>query len=60
MWEQISTGFVKSLKNVGTILKHLVIFFFVALPYFLPILIPAGIIALILFIRSKKKKKKEA
>ena len=60
MWEQISTGFVKSLKNVIDILKHLVIFFFVALPYFLPILIPAGIIALILFIRSKKKKKKEA
>ena len=60
VWERISTGFVKSLKNVIDILKHLVIFFFVALPYFLPILIPAGIIALILFIRSKKKKKKEA
>ena len=60
MWEQICTGFFKSLKNVIDILKHLVIFFFVALPYFLPILIPAGIIALILFIRSKKKKKKEA
>ena len=56
MWEQISTGFVKSLQNVGGFLKALFVFFIIALPYLVLIGAVAGIVLLIIKLRKKKKK----
>jgi hypothetical protein len=50
-WERISTGFVKSLKGVWTILTEIFIFLVVALPY---LVIPGGIVIAILVIRKNR------
>ncbi len=50
-WERISTGFVKSVKGVWTILTELFIFLIVALPY---LVIPAGILLAVWIVYNKK------
>jgi hypothetical protein len=50
-WERISTGFVKSLKGVWTILTEIFIFLVVALPY---LVIPGVIVIAILVIRKNR------
>jgi hypothetical protein len=54
-WERLSTGFVTSIRNLGTILTELIIFFVCALPYLLPIGIITGVV--LLFVKHSKKKK---
>ena len=59
VWQRISTGFVKSLKGVGTIITELFVFFVVASPY---LAIPAAIVVIVvvcLNISKKKAKKKQ-
>jgi len=59
VWERISTGFVKSLKGVGTIITELFVFFVVASPY---LAIPAAIVVIVLVclhINKKKAQKKQ-
>lgn len=53
VWERISDGFVDSLKGVGGIFVELFVQIIVALPYLVTL---AAIVAVILFIRKKKKK----
>lgn len=55
MWQQISTGFVNSLKNVGHILKGLLVFTIIAIPYLVLLLVVGGIV---LLIRKHRKRKK--
>jgi hypothetical protein len=55
-WERISTGFTGSVKNLGVILRELVIFFVCALPYLVPMGAVAGIVLLIIKAVGKKKK----
>ena len=59
VWERISTGFVNSLKGVGTIITELFVFFVVASPY---LAIPAAIVVIVvvcLHISKKKAQKKQ-
>lgn len=58
LWEEIGSGFVKSLKNVGTILRELFIFLFVALPYLLPLILIAAVALVLLRVHNRKKSKK--
>ena len=51
-----STGFTGSVKNLGVILRELVIFFVCALPYLVPMGAVAGIVLLIIKAVGKKKK----
>ena len=55
-WARIGKGFVKSLKNLGIILRELVIFAIVCLPY---LVIPAVVLVVILIFRKKRKKKNQ-
>lgn len=50
-WERISTGFVKSLKGVWTIVTEIFIFLIIALPY---LVIPAAIVVIVLVVHKKK------
>ncbi len=61
IWERIGKGFVKSLKNVWTILQELFVFFIVAAPYLIiPAFIAGVIVVLIrLKIRSNRKKREK-
>ena len=52
-WQRISTGFVRSLKGVWTILSELFIFLIIALPY---LAIP-GVILLIVYLVYRKNNK---
>lgn len=54
-WERISTGFAKSLKNMGNGIVNFLVGVIVAIPYLLPFAIIAVIIVLI--VKRKKKKK---
>lgn len=54
-WERISTGFVKSLKNLGNALLEILIFFISNLPYFAVLAILGGGALLILHWKKKKK-----
>ena len=54
VWERISTGFVNSLKGVGTIITELFVFFVVASPY---LAIPAAIVVIVLVCLNISKKK---
>jgi len=58
-WERISTGFVKSLKNLGNGLLEILIFFISNLPYFAVLAILGGGALLILHWKKKKKKDRE-
>jgi hypothetical protein len=55
LWQRIGNGFVSSVKTVGKILEHLLVFFVAALPF---LVIPGIIVVVILVRRSNKKKKK--
>ena len=55
MWEQIATGFTGSVKNVGKILKALLVFAVTAVPYLAPLAVVSGIVLLILKLRNRKK-----
>lgn len=57
LWQRIGTGFVSSLKSVGSILENLLVFFISAIPF---LVIPGIILAIILIAvrRADKKKKK--
>lgn len=56
-WDRISTGFMKSLKNMGKGIVDFMVGLVVAIPYLLPFIIIAVVIVLI--VKSKKKKKKK-
>lgn len=58
-WERVSTGFVKSLKNLGNALLELVIFFISNLPYLIVPAVLGGGALLILHWKKKKKKNQE-
>lgn len=55
MWQRISTGFVKSMKNVWEILKGLLVVIVVCIPYLIPLAVIAGVVLLILRLRKRKK-----
>lgn len=55
-WERISTGFATSMKNLGIIMKELIIFFVCAIPYLVPLAAIAGVVLLIIKLVSRKKK----
>jgi hypothetical protein len=58
VWERIGSGFVRSVKNVVTILRELFIFFIVAIPYLaVPALLVAAVILLVKLRKYRKKKK---
>lgn len=57
VWERIGSGFMESLQDLGDFGVELFVFFIVALPYL--VLIGAFVTALILFIRSRKRKKQK-
>lgn len=57
VWERIGNGFVRSVKNVVTILRELFIFFIVAIPYLaVPALLVAAVILLVKLRKYRKKK----
>lgn len=57
VWERIGTGFMESLKNLGTFFTELFVFVIVALPYLAIIaVLAAGIVLLIKFRKHKPKK----
>lgn len=55
MWQQIATGFTASMKNVGNILKGLVVFFITCIPYLLPLAAVGGVVLLILWLRKRRR-----
>lgn len=55
IWQRIGKGFVKSLKNLWTILTEIFVFLIVALPYL--VVIAAFITAIILLIKFTHRKK---
>ncbi len=66
IWERISTGFVKSLKGVGTFFEETFVFLVVGSPYFLlvAVLIAIPVVIVVLLIklacrRNKKRKEKQ-
>ncbi len=54
-FERIGNGFVKSLKNLGNILKETVIFLIVSIPY---LLIPAAVATAVILLSRRSRKKK--
>lgn len=58
VWERISTGFAKSMKNVGKGLTNLFVFFVVSLPYLLPIAAAVTVVLLIVFGTKRLKERK--
>ena len=59
VWERISTGFVRSLKDLGTFFVDLFVFLVVASPYLLLLAIPVVILILAIRRYNKKYLKKE-
>lgn len=58
VWERISTGFVDSLKGLGTGITEIFIFLIVALPYIVVIGLCATALTLWIKVLRKKRKKK--
>lgn len=57
VWERISTGFMRSMKNLGNGLTELFIFLIVCLPYLIP---PAVIVVVVvLAVKLSKRRKKK-
>ena len=56
LWQRIGNGFVSSVKTVGKILEHLLVFFVAALPF---LVIPGIIVVVVLVLvrRADKKRK---
>lgn len=59
VWERISTGFSKSLKNVGEGLVNFFVGLIVILPYLLPWIVIAAVVIFIVLRVNRKKKKPE-
>ena len=61
VWKRISTGFVKSLKGVGTFFEELFVFFIVGSPYFVlvAILIAVPVLIVALIIKSSRRRNKK-
>lgn len=57
VWQRIASGFMKSLKGLGTGITEIFVFLVSALPYLA--VLAMGIAAVILMIRSSRKKKKQ-
>lgn len=57
VWERIGTGFMQSLKNLGTFFTELFVFIVVALPYLVPLGI--AVAAVILLVKFKRKKRND-
>ena len=57
VWQRIASGFMKSLKGLGTGITEVFVFLITALPYLA--VLALGIVAAILLIRSSRKKKKQ-
>ena len=57
VWQRIGTGFMESLKGLGTFFTNLFVFVIVASPYL--VLIAAIVVAVLLIIRAAKKKKQK-
>ncbi len=55
-WQRISTGFGNSMKNLGIILRELVIFFVVCIPYLIPVAVVTVVVLVIVKLTSRKKK----
>ena len=55
MWQQIASGFSSSMKNMGNILKGLVVFFITCIPYLIPLAVVGGAVLLILWLRKRKR-----
>lgn len=58
VWHRITTGFAKSMENLGTVLTDLLVLLITRLPY----LIPAAVIALavVLIVKLTKRKKRRS
>lgn len=57
VWQRIASGFMKSLKGLGTGITEVFVFLITAIPYLA--VLALGIAAAILLIRSSRKKKKQ-
>lgn len=57
VWERIGSGFMESLKNLGTFFTELFVFVIVALPYILVIGAVATAVVLVIKLSIKKRKK---
>lgn len=57
VWQRIASGFMKSLKGLGTGITEVFVFLISALPYLAVVVL--GIAAVILLIRASRKKKKK-
>lgn len=57
VWQRIGTGFVKSMKGVGTFFEELFVFLIVASPYFVLIAILVAIPLLIVWLVARRKRK---
>lgn len=55
LWERIGTGFMNSLKGIGTFFKELFVFVIVALPYL--VLIGVAVVVLVIILKKRKKNK---
>lgn len=53
-WDRISSGFVQSLKGVGTFFTELAVFLIVSLPYLILI---AGVVAVVIVLIKRKRRK---
>ena len=54
VWQRIGSGFMASLKGVGTFFRELFVFVIVALPYL--VLIGIAVVVLVVIIKKRKKK----
>ena len=57
VWQRIGTGFMQSLKGLGTFFTNLFVFIIVASPYL--VVIAIIVVAVLLIIRAAKKKKRK-
>ncbi len=58
-WEEITTGFLASLRNVGEGLRDLCIGFIVSIPYLIVLAVAAGLIFLVVYLCVKRAEKKK-
>ena len=59
VWERISTGFVKSLKNVGEFFTELFVVIVVGLPYLVLIGVAVAVAVILVRLRKKKRQPKQ-
>lgn len=59
VWERISTGFTKSMQNLGKGLTEIFVFFVTRLPYLIPVAVIAAVALGIALLNRKRKQKKQ-